>query len=88
MSWNGKVSKKVMEDTELSVSARCLYALLCCYADRKSGTCFPSVNELRLKLGFKDRGAVSRHMKTLINKGYVTRIKKRGQNTLTIIKNW
>ncbi len=88
MNWKGKVSKKVMEDATLSVGAKCLYALLCCYADHHTGVCYPSVNELRLKMGYTDRTAVTRQMRELMRRGVITRIKKSGKNTVTMINDW
>ena len=50
MSWReskrfGVVKHQVMTDPAVSVSAKALYALLCCYAD-KQRVCWPSISRL------------------------------------------
>ena len=41
----GIVNYDVMTDPEVSLQAKGLYSLLCCYAD-KSRTCYPSISTL------------------------------------------
>ena len=67
----GIISFKVMSDPDLSVQAKCLYALLCCYAN-KERKCFPKKTTLadHLNVSF-DR--IKRYLRELKAKKYIKR---------------
>ena len=67
----GIVSHNVMTDPELSVQAKCLYALLCCYAN-KERKCFPKKTTLADQLNVS-MDSVKRYLRELRTKNYIKR---------------
>ncbi len=67
----GIISFKVMSDPDLSVQAKCLYALLCCYAN-KERKCFPKKTTLadHLNVSFD---SIKRYLRELKAKKYIKR---------------
>ena len=67
----GIVPYRVMTDPELSVQAKCLYALLCCYAN-KERKCFPKKSTLadELNVSFD---SIKRYLRELKAKNYIKR---------------
>ena len=67
----GIVPYRVMTDPELSVQAKCLYALLCCYAN-KERKCFPKKSTLadELNVSFD---SIKRYLRELKAKNYIER---------------
>ena len=67
----GIVYYKVMSDPELSVQAKGLYALLCCYAN-KERKCFPKKTTLadNLNVSFD---SIKRYLRELKAKNYIKR---------------
>lgn len=74
MSKFGIVYREILEDPDLSVQAKGLYALLSCYAD-KQGRCFPKITTLAENTGLSRR-TVQRLINELIEKEYVRRYKR------------
>jgi DNA-binding MarR family transcriptional regulator len=67
----GIVDADVMQDPDLSLRAKGLYALLASYAD-KNRRCFPKINTLAEYSGVSRR-TIERTLNELENKNYVTR---------------
>lgn len=67
----GIVNKDVMTDTELSLQAKGLYAILATYAN-KERECFPSINTLS-DLSNKSCTQISTYIKELKEKKYLIR---------------
>lgn len=77
MSWKeskrfGVVKHQVMTDPAVSVSAKALYALLCCYAD-KERVCWPSISRLADELD-SGQSSVNRWIKELKQHKYIKRV--------------
>jgi len=68
----GIINYDVVTDPELSIQAKGLYALLCCYAD-KSRTCYPSISTLA-DLTNKSTTQISVYIKELKDQGYLKRV--------------
>ena len=68
----GIVNYDVVTDPELSIQAKGLYALLCCYAD-KSRICYPSIYTLA-DLTNKSTTQISVYIKELKDLGYIKRV--------------
>jgi len=75
----GIVKHKVCTDPELSVQAKGLYAVLCCYAN-KNRLCWPSISTLADDTG-SSQSSVKRWIKELKSYKYIKRI----GNKLTIL---
>jgi hypothetical protein len=69
----GIVNYDVMTDPEVSLQAKGLYSLLCCYAD-KSRTCYPSISTLA-DISNKSTTQISVYIKELKDANYLKRIK-------------
>jgi len=67
----GLVNSDIMQDPELSVTAKAVYALLCTFAD-KDRKCFPSIRHLSELMGVSRR-TVERSITELKNKTYVSK---------------
>ena len=67
----GLVSKEILTDTELTMQAKALYALLSTYCN-KNRVCFPSINTLADLCDVNPR-TISRKIKELKEKGYISR---------------
>ena len=67
----GIVSHNVMTDPELSVQAKCLYALLCCYAN-KERKCYPKKATLADQLNVSI-DSIKRYLRELRTKNYIKR---------------
>tara|TARA_R110001632_G_scaffold11589_1_gene41564 strand:- start:462 stop:719 length:258 start_codon:yes stop_codon:yes gene_type:complete len=78
MSWKknskrfGIVKHQVMTDPAVSVSAKALYAVLCCYAN-KERQCWPSVSRLADDLD-SGQSSVNRWIKELKQHKYIQRV--------------
>lgn len=68
----GIVNYDVMSDPELSIQAKGLYALLCCYAD-KSRECYPSISTLA-DISNKSTTQISVYIKELKDQNYLKRV--------------
>tara|TARA_Y100000385_G_C13063278_1_gene625431 strand:- start:290 stop:529 length:240 start_codon:yes stop_codon:yes gene_type:complete len=68
----GIVNYNVMTDPEVSIQAKGLYALLCCYAN-KSRTCYPSISTLA-DLSNKSTTQISVYIKELKEHNYIKRV--------------
>jgi hypothetical protein len=68
----GIVNYNVMTDPEVSIQAKGLYALLCCYAN-KSRTCYPSISTLA-DLSNKSTTQISVYIKELKTHNYIKRV--------------
>lgn len=68
----GIVNYNVMTDPEVSIQAKGLYALLCCYAN-KSRTCYPSISTLA-DLSNKSTTQISVYIKELKKHNYIKRV--------------
>tara|TARA_B100000963_G_scaffold229412_1_gene200078 strand:+ start:164 stop:403 length:240 start_codon:yes stop_codon:yes gene_type:complete len=71
MKQYGIVNKDIITDPELSVQAKGLYSLLCCYCN-SSRTCYPSINTLA-DYSNKSVRSISQYIKELKSKGYITK---------------
>ena len=67
----GLVDADVIQDSELSLRAKAIYALLSTYANRER-ECYPSVSSLCDRAGVSRR-TMERILKELIEKNYVKR---------------
>jgi hypothetical protein len=69
----GTVAKKVMQDTNISIEAKAIYAYLCTYMGA-GNTAFPSVAKMCYDLQiYKDR--FYKHFNMLIDEGYIKKNK-------------
>ncbi len=75
----GIVKHKVCTDPNLSVQAKGLYSILCCYAN-KNRICWPSISKLADDCG-SSQSSVKRWIKELKSYKYIERI----GNKLTIL---
>jgi len=71
----GIVPKKVMQDEELSIEAKAIYAYLCSYAGNKNFA-FPSVDKIRYDLGISEK-RFYKHINQLLDSPYMKKEKKR-----------
>ena len=87
----GLICKFPMLDTDLSVAAKSIYALLCAYAGN-GDTAFPSRDKIVSQLGI-GQGKYKDGMKQLREQGYITVVQngkgkgKFGNNIYTIVSN-
>jgi DNA-binding MarR family transcriptional regulator len=88
MSFNitgfGKVSKNVCADPAITIGAKSLYSLLCCYRNNESNTCNPGIKRLSDELN-AGQSTVKRWMKELKDAGIVSRSQHRHQSSITQI---
>jgi len=75
----GIVKHEVISDPSVSIGAKALYSLLCCYAD-KQRQCWPSISTLADHLD-TSQSSVNRWIKELKLNKYIRRI----GNKLTVI---
>lgn len=68
----GIVNREVITDPNLSIGAKALYSVLCCYAN-KQRTCFPSISTLADDIG-SSQSSIDRWIKELKTYKYVKRI--------------
>lgn len=68
----GIVHKSAMQDTNLSCTAKALYALLCSYAG-SDGKCYPKVETLVYYLGVTET-TFYKHLNILKDKGYISTV--------------
>ena len=68
----GKVNKAVISDPALSVAAKTVYSLLCCYADNYSKECYPSVETMADELNLS-QSTVKRRLQELSKKSIIER---------------
>ena len=68
----GIVNREVITDPNLSIGAKTLYSVLCCYAN-KQRTCFPSISTLADDTG-SSQSSIDRWIKELKTYKYVKRI--------------
>lgn len=67
----GIVNYDVVTDPELSIQAKGLYSIICCYAN-KSRYCYPSISTLA-DLSNKSTTQISVYIRELKKKGYIKR---------------
>lgn len=67
----GIVIQEVIKDPDLSLKAKGLYSLLCCYAN-KERECWPKIDTLAEFSGVSRR-TIERSLKELENKNYIKR---------------
>ena len=68
----GIVNREVITDPDLSIGAKTLYSVLCCYAN-KQRTCFPSISTLADDTG-SSQSSIDRWIKELKKHKYIRRI--------------
>lgn len=73
----GLIAKKVMKDTDLSLSAKAIYSYLCSYAGNETSA-FPSVKLIKHELGIS-KDTFYKYMKELTNKSYITITQNRAE---------
>jgi DNA-binding MarR family transcriptional regulator len=71
----GIVSKDVVTDPELSLSAKGIYSILSTYLN-KNRTCFPSIGTIA-DIANVSCSTVDRRLKELKDKGYIIRINRK-----------
>ena len=67
----GIVNFIVLSDPELSIQAKGLYSLLCCYANKKR-TCYPSISTLADLMNISTR-TTDRKIRELKDRNYLSR---------------
>lgn len=87
----GMVTKVAMQDRELPIQAKGIYAYMCSFAGGKDEA-HPSLSRITYDLDM-DRKTVQKHIKTLVDKGYIevdrgryVESKKFAPNYYTILK--
>lgn len=73
----GLIAKKVMKDSNLSLSAKAIYSYLCAYAGNESSA-FPSVKLINHELGIS-KDTFYKYMKELTDKAYIVVSQKRAE---------
>ena len=75
----GTIPKSVMQDTELSISAKAVYSYFCSFTG-SGDTCFPSRKKICFDLGIANN-SLSKYLNELINNGYlqVEQVKEKGR---------
>ena len=74
-NWFAKVHMQVIRDRDLSNGDKLVYCDLAGYANSKTGECYPSMQTIANDLSMSDR-TVKRAIKTLVNKGYIRKVRK------------
>jgi len=74
----GKVSRDIMKRNDISIQAKCLYALLCCYRD-DNGEAYPSIMTLSRKLN-KTYPMMFRYLYELESKKIIKISKQKKEN--------
>lgn len=69
----GIISKLVMQDRDLSITAKAIYAYLASYLGN-GDSCFPSRDRVCSDLGI-GKDTFRKHIASLIDKGYVSEVK-------------
>lgn len=83
----GITSKRVMR-SDLSVTAKAVYALLSTYASARSRRCWPSRERLAEDLGLSER-TISRAIDELVASGYAKRSSRGlGASKYTVLLDW
>ena len=72
----GIISKLVMQDRKLTRDSKCIYAYICSYAGG-GNTAYPSISKICYDLSIKDEGTYRKHMKLLVENGYISITKTR-----------
>lgn len=80
----GIVSLPIMKDTEITLEAKGLYALLTCYCN-KERTCFPSTSTLA-KLSNRSCATVFRLLTELEKAGVIRKIRQ-GRRRIIMVKD-
>lgn len=75
----GTIPKSVMQDQELSISAKAVYAYFCSYTGA-GDTCFPTRNKICFDLGIANN-SLTKYLKELTTNGYlkVEQVKENGR---------
>lgn len=73
----GLIAKKVMKDSNLSLSAKAIYSYLCAYAGNESSA-FPSVKLINHELGIS-KDTFYKYMKELTDKAYIVVSQRRAE---------
>jgi hypothetical protein len=73
------VPESIFLDETLSKSAIRVYGVLCAYADKNDGTCYPSRSTLGEKLKIAPK-KVFNYLQELIDKGYITKAYRHREN--------
>jgi DnaD/phage-associated family protein len=73
----GLIAKKVMKDSDLSLSAKAIYSYLCSYAGNETSA-FPSVKLIKYELGIS-KDTFYKYMKELTDKSYIVVTQKRAE---------
>lgn len=74
----GTIAKSVMQDRNISIKAKGLYAYLCSFSG-KCGSCYPSRSKICYDLNINNN-TLSKYIKELVNSGYISTNKKRNDN--------
>lgn len=74
----GTIPKLVMQDRNLNVYSKAIYAYFCSYTGA-GDTCFPSRDKICYDLNIS-RGAYQKYLKALIERGYVTAEQQKTEN--------
>jgi predicted ArsR family transcriptional regulator len=75
----GTVTKDAMQDRELTIEAKAIYAYLCSFAGGKDEA-WPSVNKMCYDLNISEN-RLRKHLNLLIEKEYIERYRRRYTNT-------
>jgi DNA-binding MarR family transcriptional regulator len=78
----GMVSNTVIRDPDISLKEKAIYAYLSSYADRVHNECTVGIDRMAAECGV-DHSTIKRTLKTLVDKGIITRI-SRGINKTSI----
>ena len=75
----GIIPKLLMQDKDITIEGKAIYAYFCSYAGGGSNQAFPSVETICQDLGIT-KIRYRKHRQILIDKGYVTILKKKDKN--------
>jgi hypothetical protein len=73
----GNIPKLVMQDRRLTRDAKCIYSYFCSFAGAGKTDSFPSVEKICFDLSFGDERTFRKHLKKLVEYGYITVSKTR-----------
>lgn len=80
----GLVTSLVMRDPNVSVAARGLYAYLATYADVKTSETNVGISRMANEMGVTE-STIKRCIKTLLDNGIITRVKRANSKTLVTV---
>jgi predicted transcriptional regulator len=81
----GMISNNVMRDPDITLREKAIYSYLCTYANNKTDELYVGVDKMAAECGV-DHSTIKRILKSLVNKGVISRISRGGYSShITVI---